>query len=745
MIYLSEKRLNSRIVQKHDIEVNWLKAVNFIPKIGEIIVYDPDENHAAARVKIGDGVKTVVELAFINDAAKAALFKEIDMVDEKVEALSELVGNTSVQEQIDAEITEWVGDKTVSEQINIAVAKKADIEHTHSEYVNQNAFGKVTVGSTTIAADTAIDTLTLVAGSNVTITPDATNDKVTIAATDTVYTHPTTSGNKHIPNGGSSGQILRWSADGTAVWGADNDTTYSVATQSAQGLMSAADKVKLDGIASGANKTTVDSALSSTSTNPVQNKIVNTALSEKVPMSRKINNKALTADITLSASDVGADASGTATTKANAALVSAKSYTDTKIAALVDSAPTTLDTLAEIATAIQENETVVEALNSAIGNKVDKVSGKGLSTNDYTTTEKNKLSGIASGAEVNQNAFSTITVGTTAIAADSKTDTFTIVAGSNITLTPDVTNDKMTIAAKDTVYTHPTHTAKNSGLYKVAVDGYGHVSAATAVVKSDITGLGIPAQDTTYSNATTSAAGLMSADDKTKLDGIVQSDWNENDETSMAYVQNRTHYTVSVSETTFISVENTSEYDIDPPFPWVEVPGDYVEEELSEGQSIRVHCFGKDFGELTIDTYWQNNKIIINDDTANLHFRIYQLSTSSWEICYDDGSNRITGFLEISYLTETIVQLPEKYIPNTIARTADLAAITETDPTVPSWAKAASKPSYTASEIAAGTFKGQVTANTSAQTPATSLLRNSKLVTAETNPSNNGEICWLYE
>lgn len=41
------------------------------------------------------------------------------------------------------------------------------------------------------------------------------------------YTHPTSSGNKHIPSGGSSGQILRWSADGTAVWGADNNTTYS--------------------------------------------------------------------------------------------------------------------------------------------------------------------------------------------------------------------------------------------------------------------------------------------------------------------------------------------------------------------------------------------------------------------------------------------------------------------------------------------------------------------------------------
>lgn len=47
--------------------------------------------------------------------------------------------------------------------------------------------------------------------------------------TDTKYTHPMTSGNKHIPSGGSSGQILRWSADGTAVWGAEsvNGIVYS--------------------------------------------------------------------------------------------------------------------------------------------------------------------------------------------------------------------------------------------------------------------------------------------------------------------------------------------------------------------------------------------------------------------------------------------------------------------------------------------------------------------------------------
>ena len=70
-------------------------------------------------------------------------------------------------------------------------------------------------------------------------------------------------------------------------------------------------------------------------------------------------------------------------------------YVDTKVADLVNSAPETLDTLGEVATALQNNSNVVDALNSAIGNKVDKVSGKGLSTNDYTTAEKEKLSSLS--------------------------------------------------------------------------------------------------------------------------------------------------------------------------------------------------------------------------------------------------------------------------------------------------------------------------------------------------------------
>lgn len=66
------------------------------------------------------------------------------------------------------------------------------------------------------------------------------------------------------------------------------------------------------------------------------------------------------------------------------------------------------------------------------------------------------------------------------------------------------------IATGANKYSHPTYTSRASGLYKVTVDGTGHVSAVTAVAKADITALGIPSTNTTYSamtGATTSAAG----------------------------------------------------------------------------------------------------------------------------------------------------------------------------------------------------------------------------------------------
>ena len=69
-------------------------------------------------------------------------------------------------------------------------------------------------------------------------------------------------------------------------------------------------------------------------------------------------------------------------------------------------------------------------------------------------------------------------------------------------------------------YTHPAHTARASGLYKITVDSLGHVIAVSAVQKSDITGLGIPGSDTTYSLASAYSNGLMSMAQYSKLNGI---------------------------------------------------------------------------------------------------------------------------------------------------------------------------------------------------------------------------------
>lgn len=96
--------------------------------------------------------------------------------------------------------------------------------------------------------------------------------------TGAAYTHPTTAGNKHIPAGGTSGQILKWKADGEAQWAAEK--SYSKATASADGLMAKEDKAKMDGL--------------------------DDELAAKVPTTRKVNGKALSADVTLSAADVSA-------------------------------------------------------------------------------------------------------------------------------------------------------------------------------------------------------------------------------------------------------------------------------------------------------------------------------------------------------------------------------------------------------------------------------------------------------
>ena len=79
-------------------------------------------------------------------------------------------------------------------------------------------------------------------------------------------------------------------------------------------------------------------------------------------------------------------------------LESAKTYANQKIAEIVGGSPETLDTLQELAGALGDDPNFAATVAGQIGKKVDKVEGKGLSTEDYTTDEKAKLASIAAGA-----------------------------------------------------------------------------------------------------------------------------------------------------------------------------------------------------------------------------------------------------------------------------------------------------------------------------------------------------------
>lgn len=240
--------------------------------------------------------------------------------------------------------------------------------------------------------------------------------------------------------------------------GSAQTITIPDATTSASGVMSSSDKTKLDGIASGAevnvqsdwNQTdttaddyiknkptippgvTVDSALSTTSTNPVENRVITNALNDKV----------------------------------------------------------------------------------------DKEAGKGLSTNDFTTAEKNKLAGIQAGAEVNVQADWN--------EADSSSDAYI----KNKPSIPTVNNGTLTIQKNGT--TVDTFTANQSGNTTANIT----VPTATSELTNDSDYVSDASYVHTDNNFTNS--------DVSKLNGIesgaevnVQADWSQTDATADDYIKNK--------------------------------------------------------------------------------------------------------------------------------------------------------------------------------------------------------------
>ena len=239
---------------------------------------------------------------------------------------------------------------------------------------------------------------------------------------------------------------------------------------------------------------------------------------------------------------------------------------------LIDGAPATYDTLKEISDWISTHTSEYEALIAAIAGKVDKVEGKGLSTEDYTTAEKTKLAGIEASANnytlpaATTSALGGIKVGAN-LAIDSSTGVLsgdysaaTTSAAGLMSATDKAKLDGIaTGATAVTVDSAMSSTSENPVQNKVVyTELAGKVDAETgkglstndytdaektklAGIEASANNYSLPAATTSalggvkvgsnlavdangvlsgnYSNATTSAAGLMSAADKTALDG----------------------------------------------------------------------------------------------------------------------------------------------------------------------------------------------------------------------------------
>ena len=405
----------------------------------------------------------------------------------------------------------------------------AEGNHTHAAYVNQNAFSNVAVsGQTTVAADTTTDTLTLVAGPNVAITTNATTDTITISSTDTVYTHPT---------------YTARSVDTDLVEVLDtltSDTTGHItgvtkrslpnATTSTAGVMSSADKTKLDGIETGAQVNTVTSvagktgAVTLTSSNVGLGNVTNDAQVKKLASSTNGNVpiwNGTTGDALSNGYSITTNISTSATSSQLARADAIKAYVDgilaTNDAMVFKGTLGTGGTVTALPTTHNVGWTYKVITAGTYAGKVAEIgdmfisivsrTGTGNTNNDWSLIQTN-IDGAVIGP-------ATVTNGN--IAVFDGTSGKIIRDGGAI---PIVNNGTLTMATSGIATGSATFTANQStgSTFTVAVPGTNIAEGtrtSTTVPITSSTGTGA-----TLSAATTSLAGVMTSADKTKLDGI---------------------------------------------------------------------------------------------------------------------------------------------------------------------------------------------------------------------------------
>lgn len=315
--------------------------------------------------------------------------------------------------------------------------------------------------------------------------------------TDTVYT---------LPSAGTSLGGVKSGGDVTISDGVItvNDDSHNHTIANVDGLQTVLDGKETSGAAATAltNAKSYTDGEVDAATELLQEEIETKANSSD--LTSHVNNKSNPHGVT--AAQVGADPTGTAESAVSSHNTNTEAHSDirdsiewltTVFNALADSDDETLDQLSEIVAYIKSNKSLIDSITTSKVNVSDIV-------DNLTTNISNKPLSAAQGValkalidSINTNMedlgagdmLKSVydTDGNGIVDNAEKVNGFTV--GVNVPA-----NAKFT----DTVYTHPTYTAKSSGLYKVTVDSSGHVSETAAVTKSDITALGIPAQDTTY-------------------------------------------------------------------------------------------------------------------------------------------------------------------------------------------------------------------------------------------------------
>lgn len=363
-------------------------------------------------------------------------------------------------------------------------------------------------------------------------------------------------------------------------------------TTALAGLMLPSDKTKLNGIAAGAevnvnadwNATEGDALILNKPTIPtvdVNKEYVDTQLATKANASNVYTKAEVDSKVSSVYRVKGSVASYSSLPTVDVTIGDVYNVNDTGANYVATSTTPTWDKLSE--TVDLSGYATTAAMNSALGNKVDKVSGKVLSTNDYTTAEKNKLAGVAANANnyslpaatssvlggvktstgiTNSSGTISVTYGTAAGTACQGNDSrlsnsrpaSDVSAWAKASTKPTYTWTEITSKPSWIGSSKPTYTASevgalasggtavnaskvaNSFIFKVAggsTEGTNlytfngsaaktiNVVAGSNVTLTPTAGqLSISAKDTTYAVATTSANGLMSSAMVTKLNGI---------------------------------------------------------------------------------------------------------------------------------------------------------------------------------------------------------------------------------